>query len=119
MEVAGLALGAVSLLAGFAGAVDGYRLLSDVFAKDNGLRSLVADWHVEKARFKRWGEHFRTDDGRDCLLHSEPELVRGAIGRVMAEIITLQQQTIPKLKKYGIVDLAVPTVVGPSDASFK
>ncbi|CAM1508847.1 Fc.00g025860.m01.CDS01 [Cosmosporella sp. VM-42] len=119
MEVAGLAIGAVSLLAGFAGAVDGYRLLCDVFAKDNGLRSLAADWHVEKVRFKRWGEHFRTDAGSDCLLHLESELVRGAIGRVMAEIMTLQQQTIPKLKKYDIADLPVPKVVGPSDEAFK
>jgi hypothetical protein len=114
VEEIGIALGGVSLLAGFASAVDGYHLLCDIFAKDNGLRSLATNLHVEKVGFKRWGEHVRANEP-ECLLHTESELVHGAVGVVIAEIMSLQQQTIPKLEKYDIEDLKVPAVEGPSD----
>lgn len=94
-ETVGLALSGVSLLAGFAGTVDGYNLIRDIFATDNSLRSLAADWHVEIVRFKRWGEHFRIDAGSKSLLHTKSALIRGAISNVIADILALQQQTQP------------------------
>jgi len=118
-ETVGLALAGVSLLEGFAAAVDGYNLIRDMFATDNGLRSLAADWHVEMVRFKRWGEHFRVDAGSKSLLHTESALIRGAIGSVIADILALQQQTQPMLERYGIRDLQAPVPRGPSDGTFQ
>lgn len=118
-EAIGLGIGVAGILAGFAGAVDGYRLLYEIFSKDNGLRALAADWHVENVRFKTWGERFRVDEGVDCLLHAESQLVRGAIAMVIAEILTLQLDITPKLEKYGIADLQAPTKVKPSEESFQ
>ncbi|EXK43426.1 hypothetical protein FOCG_11894 [Fusarium oxysporum f. sp. radicis-lycopersici 26381] len=118
-ETLGLALGGVSLLAGFAGAVEGYNLIRSIFAADNGLRSLAADWHVEMVRFKQWGEHFGVDSGDHSLLEAEPALVRGAIGILLADILALHHQTQPKLERYGIEDLGVTAPRGPSDEVFK
>ncbi|KAM0546965.1 hypothetical protein ACHAPJ_010626 [Fusarium lateritium] len=118
-EITGLALGGVSLLAGFAGAVEGYKLLHDIVAKDNGLRSVAAEWHVESVLFAQWGESVRVEEGDACLLHQESALVRGAIALVIAEVQTLQQKMTPKLRKYGIENVKLPSVQGPSEEAFK
>ncbi|KAK4466534.1 prion-inhibition propagation domain-containing protein [Cladorrhinum samala] len=70
-------------------------------------------------RFKRWGEHYRVDSGRQSLLHTESALVRGAIGSVIADILAVQQETQPVLERYGIRGLQVPALRRPSDETFE
>jgi hypothetical protein len=118
-EIIGLALGGVSLLAGFAGAVDGYHLLHQIVASDNGLKDIAAEWHVQCILFTQWGESVRVDDGDACLLHHESALVRGAIAMVIAKVLSVQQKMAPKLEKYGIQAIKLPAVQGPSEDAFK
>ncbi|KAM0207189.1 hypothetical protein ACHAQD_012150 [Fusarium lateritium] len=118
-EIIGLALGGVSLLAGFAGAVEGYHLLHQLVDSDNGLKDIAAEWHVQCILFTQWGESVRVDDGDECLLHQESALVRGAIAMVIAKVLSIQQKMVPKLEKYGIKAIKLPAMQGPSEDAFQ
>ncbi|KAM0229424.1 hypothetical protein ACHAPO_009967 [Fusarium lateritium] len=118
-EIIGLALGGTSLLAGFSGAVDGYRFLREIFDSDDTLKDVCAEWQVQSVMFIQWGESVHVDKSDDCLLHQESTLVRGAIGIVIAKVLSIQRRMEPKLKKYGIHTIQVPAVQGPSEDAFQ
>lgn len=97
-----IAFAVAGLIAGFKGAVDGYVLLTNIFASDNGIRFAALRFHIEKAKLDVWGERFQVNDEANCLLKKESEITRKNIGLILAEIEATQEKAAKFIKKYAI-----------------
>jgi hypothetical protein len=104
MDVAGLALGAVSLLAGFKGAVDGYELLVDWSNAFEGSSYLTAKHKIEQQRLSLWGDYFGFND-KDCcsrLVDRQPEATVGLVLYILAEVRSATTDVDKLMGKYGL-----------------
>ncbi|KAJ2965513.1 hypothetical protein NQ176_g10579 [Zarea fungicola] len=121
--IVGTALGVAGLLVGIKGAVDGYLLLTDIFASDTGLHFAALQYYIEGIKFLAWGERLKIGNASDCLLHRESQLTQAAVGRIIAEILTIQETAGKKfIQKYGMPDIkpesAPAAAAGTAKSSF-
>jgi hypothetical protein len=108
-EVVGLAIGAISLLAAFKGAVDGYLLVESFFDKDNGLRDLALDYRIECQKLEVWGDRFKVkaDREEDCLLYKESDAVKKLMAEIFGRIQYLNTQAKSFVEFHEATDYAV------------
>ncbi|KAF4454448.1 prion-inhibition and propagation domain-containing protein [Fusarium austroafricanum] len=107
MDPATAVISAVSLLAAFKGAVDGYTMLADIFASDPGLNYEALLYNIEQIIFWTWGERMKISHSKACLLNKEPLLIQEAIGRIIAEIVATNDKASEWVaKKYRIEPIA-------------
>jgi hypothetical protein len=102
----GLAIGGILL--SFKGAVDGYLLLASIFASDNGLSFASSRYHIESLKLNLWGERFAISDPTNCLLLKEPQPIRDAVARILAEIKNTHYEAIVFVSKYEMKETDVP-----------
>jgi hypothetical protein len=109
MEAAGLAIGVVSLLAGFKGAIDGYLLIRSIFDEDNGLRDLALDYKLACHCLEAWGDRFKVKAPReeDCLLYRENDATKGLMAELLGRVLKLQSDAAKFLDFHGAKDYKV------------
>jgi hypothetical protein len=120
-EVVGLAIGAISLLAAFKGAVDGYLLIESFFDKDNGLRDLALDYRIECQKLEVWGDRFKVkaDREEDCLLYKESEAVKKLMAEIFGRIQHLNTQAKSFVEFHEATDYALDfTTLGTIAPAF-
>ncbi|KAJ5827332.1 protein kinase [Penicillium robsamsonii] len=112
LELAGLVLGAVGVVAAFKGAVDTALFIESFFddaRADCGYLEL--SYHIEKTRLQVWGELCKvTDESRsdECTLRDKPEYLKALIVRILGEIQKLNREANSLVYKYNIDFGALP-----------
>ncbi|KAI9759777.1 MAG: hypothetical protein M4579_002076 [Chaenotheca gracillima] len=114
MEAAGLALGAVSLLAAFRGAVDGYVLISDIKNSFEGAGFLVVKQRVEQERLKIWGDFYLNDHDECGRLQNESPNTQSLILYLLMEIELITTDINKLTVKYGLRLTDVDTAGDPA-----
>ncbi|ORY12023.1 prion-inhibition and propagation-domain-containing protein [Clohesyomyces aquaticus] len=103
MEVGGIVLGAVSLLAGFKGAVDGLQLLSDIYHSFEDASFYGVKFEVEKQRLQIWGEFFGFNDHAKCeKLRAQPEVAQSLVLYILMEFQDASTNLDIMIAKYGL-----------------
>lgn len=113
-ELAGLFLGAVSLLAGFKGAVDGLQLLSDIYHSFGDASFYGAKFEIEKQRLHIWGSFFGFNDQDECeKLRGQPEVAQSLVLYILKEFQDATTSLEKLTSKYGLklVDTGVKTTL--------
>lgn len=100
MEVAGLTLGVVSLLAGFKGAVDGYLLIDDLIRKDNGIKNRVLGLELIKTQLDQWKDDFTAHVNGDSLLNYESDENQKKIIEILGRMEHHLKESEIQLKKH-------------------
>ncbi|KAF2733375.1 hypothetical protein EJ04DRAFT_273544 [Polyplosphaeria fusca] len=108
-EAAGLGLAAVSLLAGFEGALKGYLLIEGMFDKDNGIRDLALDYRIECEKLRSWGDRFKINAAREenCLLYNEKPQIKRLMAEIFGRIHKLHEEANGYVKEHKAADYAV------------
>lgn len=106
-EPIGLGFAIGGILLSFKGAVDGYKLLSSIFASDTGLRFASSRYYTESLKLEIWGERFAVSDGSACLLLKEPQPIQDAVARILAEVKHTHYEAVVFLRKYEMKETAV------------
>ena len=112
MEVAGLVLSTVGLLAGFKGAVDGLQLLTDIYHSFEDASFYGVKFEVEKQRLHIWGEFFGFNDHANCeKLRAQPEVAQSLVLYILMEFQDATTNLDKLNAKYGLrlVDTNVKT----------
>lgn len=113
MEVTGLAFGAVSLLAGFKGAVDGYAFLIQVWDGFGDSSFYALKLRIERDRLRAWGDLYgvNSSDGAPSHLDAEPEATKSLVQTTLVEIKTTTTDVEKLASRYGL------QLIGPDDAA--
>jgi hypothetical protein len=102
-EATGLVLGAVSLLAGFKGAVDGYTLIADITTAFEGASFLIVKLRVEKERLQIWGDYYGFNDMEKCARLKDSSVnTQSLMLYVLMEMGMVTTDADTLVKKYGL-----------------
>lgn len=122
MSGAELALGIVPLvLTSIKASIGASKRIAVIFQKDNGLRFLATQYHVEKVKLEIWAELVNISDTNtnDCLLLNHSEVVQNAVLSTMAEISATYDSAEKLVQRYGIAKPALATTpAGDSTKTF-
>jgi len=111
-EMAGLALGVVSLLAGFKGAVDGYLLLSDIVNAFDDSSFLIVKLKIEQRRLEIWGDYYGFSDQDQCArLKTEPMHAQKLILWILMEVESASTDIEKLVQRYGLHPVELDTTV--------
>jgi len=102
VDPAGLVLGITALLAAFDGAVDGYLHIEEFFDDNTGCLDLGLSYHVQKHRLRVWGDYFKVQDEKGCLLLNESESTKGLISKILARISAKHEEAQKYLTRYAM-----------------
>jgi hypothetical protein len=103
MEAAGLALGAVSLLAGFKGAVDGYNLIADITSAFESASFLIVKLKVENERLRIWGNYYGFNEEEKCArLKGMSTNAQSLMLYILMEMKMVTTDVDKLVKKYGV-----------------
>ncbi|KAL3953992.1 hypothetical protein ACCO45_011948 [Purpureocillium lilacinum] len=139
IEIAGIPLAVGGLLLSVKGAVDGFNMIADVCAKDNGLRFASTQYYVEKVKLGVWARRFKVhvddeddDDDKDSHdyddleregatdspLLQQPQVSRDAIWRIIAEINATHELAIKYISKFHVEPVALPDAADAGPQTF-
>ncbi|PWI71546.1 hypothetical protein PCL_11640 [Purpureocillium lilacinum] len=140
LEIAGIPLAVGGLLLSVKGAVDGFNMIADVCAKDNGLRFASTQYYVEKVKLGVWARRFKVhvdddddeDDDKDSHdyddleregatdspLLQQPQVSRDAIWRIIAEINATHELAIKYISKFHVEPVALPDAADAGPQTF-
>ncbi|KAF4944852.1 hypothetical protein FGADI_12395 [Fusarium gaditjirri] len=104
LEVAGLAIGALSALAAFRGALDTVLLIESFFGSGDSSSFLAIRYHVEITRLDLWRHVFNIDDESKSPLKSLPDSVQNVVLEILAGI-TNHLTSLKKLAEFHDIDI--------------
>lgn len=106
-EAAGLVLSAVSLIALFTTAVDGYKLVSAAHNElPNDAHFVVTKLEIEKHRFSVWGKFMGlSNDDRCKEFAQQSKPTQHLCVAVLTEVASIIRDAETLSKKYGLVEL--------------
>lgn len=107
MEFAvGTALGGVSLLAGFKGALDGYQLISNVAKAHPQSDFLVTMATIERQRLVLWGEYYGLSSTSNTAAALQPTLYTDDVKKLLLRTLAQVENTLTNIdqlvNRYGL-----------------